>query len=137
MEKQDKFNVTLSIEVMDIQNINEVEKTFQVPFRLYLSWFDDRLQYKDLAKILGMNLLTTNEKISIWSPIILFENTNAKYTTLVDEKTDVQIKKTGHFQLSQDIVTGNPFTLHNAKLYKGSENPLIMERYYREKFICK
>ena len=119
---------------MDIQNINEVEKTFQVPFTLYLSWFDDRLQYKDLAKILGMNLLTTNEKISIWSPIILFENTNAKYTTIVDEKTDVQIKKTGDFVLSQMFY---PTALQNAKLYEGSENPLIMERYYREKFICK
>ena len=49
-KRQEKVKVGLSIEVMDIQDITEVDKTFQVPFTLYLSWNDGRLQYKNLHK---------------------------------------------------------------------------------------
>ena len=78
---------------MDIQNINEVEKTFQVPFILSLSWFDSRLRYKNLKEDEVFNLLSKTEKSTIWLPIVIFKNTNEKYTTIVDEKTYIQIKK--------------------------------------------
>ena len=116
---------------MDIQNIIEVDKTFQVPFWLDLSWIDSRLEYTNLNNITGLNMLSENKMSAIWSPLVVFENTNEKFKTIVDEETYVQIKKIGDYTLSQKS------NAENAKLYKGSENEILMLRYYREIFICK
>ena len=131
MEKQNIFQVALSIEVLDIQDIIEVDKTFQVPFTLFLSWNDRRLYYINLNKKTGLNLLSEDEKENIWKPIVIFKNTNAKDTTVVDTKTDIQIEKHGDVTITE---ISNP---ENAKHYKGEENPIIMQRYYREKFTCE
>ena len=90
----------LSIEVKDIQDIEEMSKTFQVPFTLFLSWFDSRIQYKNLKKDEGLNLLSENEKSKIWKPIVLFENTNKKHTSIVDIKTYMKIKQYGDYSLT-------------------------------------
>ena len=116
---------------MDIQNIIEVEKTFQVPFTLFLSWNDRRLKYANLNESAGLNLLSEDEKSNIWSPIVVFKNTNEKDTTVVDKKTDIQIEKYGDGTLTK---RSNP---ENAKHYNGEENLMIMQRYYREKFNCE
>ena len=131
LENQNKFHVNLSIEVMDIQNINEVDKTFQVPYTLFLSWIDSRLQYKNLNQDEGLNLLSSQEKSTIWSPIVVFKNTNEKHKTIVDQSTYVQIKKYGNATLTPKSQE------ENAKLFMGDENNIIMLRYYREIFICE
>ena len=99
-EKQDKFIVKLSIEVKDIQDIEEMSKTFQVPFTLFLSWFDSRLQFKDLKEDEGFNLLSENEKSAIWKPKVLFKNTNEKHKTKVDQETYIKIKQYGDYSLT-------------------------------------
>ena len=58
IENHEKVRVGLSIEVMDIQDITEVDKTFQVPFMLYLPWNDGRLQYNNLNRDKEFNLLS-------------------------------------------------------------------------------
>ena len=153
LETGDKVKVGLSIEVMDIQDIIEVDKTFQVPFTLYLSWNDGRLQYKNLHKDNEFNLLSANEKSNIWKPIVIFKNTNDKHKTKVDEETYIQINKyVNVFNNESNCWTcsartkcgGNcsstPSTItkaENYKIYKGSENQIIIQRYYREMFTCK
>ena len=116
---------------MDIQNIIEVDKTFQVPFWLDLSWIDSRLRYKNLNNITGLNLISEEKKSQVWSPIVVFQNTNEKYKTVVDEETYIQIEKIGDYTLPPTTNT------ENAKFYKGEENKILMSRYYREIFICK
>ena len=90
----------LSIEVKDIQDIEEMSKTFQVPFTLFLSWFDSRLQFKDLKEDEGFNLLSENEKSAIWKPKVLFKNTNEKHKTKVDQETYIKIKQYGDYSLT-------------------------------------
>ena len=128
---ENKLEVSLSIKVMDIQDIIEVDKTYQVPFTLYLSWNDGRLNYVNLKKSAGMNLLSEDEKSYIWKPILTFENTNEKRTTIVDLNTDIYIEKLGDFTLTK---ISDP---ENAKHYHGKDNSIIMQRYYREKFTCE
>ena len=119
---------------MDIQDIKEVDKTFQVPFVLFLSWSDSRLKYKNLVNNVGRNLLTKKEKDEengIWKPTVVFKNTNEKHTTVVDKKAYIQVNKLGKS-------TQAPKTEYeNARIFTGKENQLILRRYYREIFTCK
>ena len=83
-----------------MQNIKEVVKTFQAPFTLWLSWNDSRLMYKDLKDDISKNIISNNEKKTIWKPIVVFENTNNKdetYTNLGElyARTYIQIKNSG------------------------------------------
>ena len=49
---------------------------------------------------------------------------------MLDARTSVNIERRGLFALSK------PFELENIRYYKGAENPLIMRRYYDERFLC-
>ena len=129
-----KLQLEVSVEVQDIQDIIEVDKTFQVPFILFLSWRDSRLEYKNLVDNVGMNLLSKAEKDKekgIWTPTVVFKNTNEKHKSKVDEETYIQIKKSGKSTLSP---TSEYELAYN---YLGKENDLIMRRYYREIFTCE
>ena len=117
--------------MLDIQDIIEEEKTFKVPFTLFLSWNDSRLDYTNLNEETGLNLLSEDEKEKIWKPVVIFTNTNEKHKTKVDSETDIQIQKHGKATFTK---TSNP---ENAKLYNGDGNPIIMQRYYREIFTCE
>ena len=136
---QDKFQVTLSIEVQDIQDIVEVDSTFQVPFILSLSWKDARLTYKNLKSNLEQNLLSETEMDEIggiWIPTALFRNTNEKHTTVVDKKTYTKIKR-----LDGPGIDNNRRSLlsnhENTFLHNGAQHLLIMDKYYREIFRCE
>ena len=74
-----KFKINMSVNVMDIQDINEVKKTFILPFVLYLTWIDGRLEYKTLNKDKAMNKLDSEETGQIWSPKVIFQSTNEKF----------------------------------------------------------
>ena len=133
LKTKEKVKVALSIEVMDIQNIKEVEKTFEIPFMLYLSWFDGRLKYKNLKKDKEFNLLSTNEKEKIWRPIINFKNTNEKLKTLVDKETNINVEK----KVDDTFTPTKISEAENAKIYKGEDNQILIQRYYRQVFTCK
>ena len=130
---RDKFEVALSIELMDIQDITEVDKTFEAPFTLYLSWIDKRLKYKNLKDNTVLNLLSKEEKSKIWSPKVVFQNTNKKDKTEVDRNTYIQIKK----GKEAEYVYTTEWEAEEAKLYEGEENQITIQRYYREVFTCK
>ena len=157
LETREKVKVGLSIEVMDMQDITEVERTFQVPFKLYLSWNDGRLKYKNLHEAKAFNLLSENEKSKIWFPIVIFKNTNEKYTTVrasEETKTDIYIEKyvnswnseskcwtcsarntscSGNCSATPSQITER----ENYKMYEGMDNQIIIQRYFREIFTCK
>ena len=133
LKTKEKVKVALSIEVMDIQNIKEVEKTFEIPFMLYLSWFDGRLKYKNLNKDKEFNLLSPTEKQKIWKPIIIFKNTNEKLKTLVNEETNINVEKNEDDYFTPTAIS-DP---ENAKNYEGMDNQIVIQRYYRQIFTCK
>ena len=64
--------VNISIDIMKILDIDEVEGVFEVSFQLHSTWVDERLIYTNLKNNSNLNSLTENEKQSIWTPDIVF-----------------------------------------------------------------
>ena len=132
-----------------VQDINEVDKTFETPFILFLTWKESRLKYKHLKPNMGRNLLSKKEKEGenrVWSPTVVFKNTNDKTKTVVDDYTYITINGSRSFIISNDkksyrlssSVKKSPFSVHeNVYYFKGAENPLIMRRYYIQVFNCE
>ena len=67
----------------------------------------------------------------IWYPTVVFKNTNEKHKSKVDEETYIKVNKSGKF------LTSPASDYLRERIFKGKENPIIMQRYYREVFTCE
>ena len=97
---------------------------------MILQWFESRLRFKNLNTDMRVNSILPSENSQIWVPELVFLNTEKETRTVLDARTSVNIERRGPFTLSK------PFELENIRYYKGAENPLIMRRYYDERFLC-
>ncbi len=92
---------------------------------------DGRLTMLDLNKESSLNTLTLSSREDIWIPQVIFYNTEIKTETLNDDKAFAIVEREMSYQRR------NNSYLHNAYLYKGSENPITLSRVYTGKFICE
>ena len=72
------------MELIKILEIDEVEQKFTTQFDLHLYWNDFRIQYQNLKKEIDINLLTREEKNSIWMPTLVFRNVLLNYYIIIE-----------------------------------------------------
>ena len=98
---------------------------FRNQYRLYMEWFDSRVTFYNLQENQGLNTLIQEEKDRIWTPSLIFDNTDQKVRTTTDEESLISVKRIGNF-------TRNTIdNVDNVYMYQGSENPLEMNRVYQ------
>ena len=102
--------------------------TIQVQFYLHFSWLDSRLTFFDLRDNPALNSLSPQEKELLWVPVLVFDNTENKVTTLVDDKATITIRKEGKYYLS-GLDEHN-----NHKKYQGAENLINLSRFYNIRY---
>ena len=85
--------VHVSMAVMDIISIKEVDLNYVLKFRLVLEWYDHRLIYHNLKEDLSGNLLTREDIRSLWIPFVVFSNTERNEATTGDDYTELTITR--------------------------------------------
>ena len=75
---QDGAIVTLHVDIESLFDISEVSETFSVKYQLTMIWQDQRVTYLNLKKDSYLNVVSKEEAMSIWIPIIVFKNTHNK-----------------------------------------------------------
>ena len=116
--------VKIKIDLLTILEIGEVEMLFRNQFKIYMEWLDSRVTFFNLHKNQGLNSLVEAEKRNIWTPFLIFDNTDNKVRTITDEESNISVKRQGNFSRSTlDEVD-------NVYIYQGDENPLEMYRVY-------
>ena len=70
---------------------------FRNQIKLYMEWFDSRVIYYNLHQSQGLNTLVQDQKQIIWTPSLIFDNTDQKVRTKTDEESVISIKKEGKF----------------------------------------
>ena len=78
-----------------------------------------------------INGLKPTEIETIWFPNFVFENTNQKLNSLVDDKASLSVLKVG-----EGVLNGNQDT-ENKLIFKGKENPFQYKRFYSLVFECE
>ena len=116
--------VKIKIELLTILEIGEVEMLFRNQFKISMEWFDSRLTFYNLHENQGLNSLVEAEKRNIWTPFLIFDNTDNKIRTITDEESNISVKRQGNFSRS------TLEEVDNAYIYQGHENPLEMYRVY-------
>ena len=99
-------------------------------FILTMKWFESRLKFKNLKNDINLNGFLPNEIGDIWVPEMIFSNTEEKPSTIVDEKTTIFVEKRGEHKLSGSDEN------ENIQYFAGTENPLQLQRFYNQRFLC-
>ena len=125
-----KVPINVSIDILKILDINEVEGTFKVSFELHSSWFDDRLIYANLKRDTDLNTLTEQEKEDLWTPNIVFSNTESQDSVIKDRKVIAKISRIGSAR------AGGPDEAIKTFYFQGANNPITFSRIYDIRFLC-
>ena len=115
---------------MVIQDIQEVAQYLELKFRINLKWKDARITFYNIKTNEKMNSLSLEEKLSIWTPTIIFWNTKEQLRTINDENTFASIKR--HVNGS---IIGKEIN-EDIEVYSGSDNDITISRVYSIKFYC-
>ena len=66
----------------------------------------------------------------IWTPSLIFSNTDENTRTRTDEESIISVKREGNF--TQNTIED----LDNTYMFRGEDNPLDMSRVYETERIC-
>ena len=73
--------VQISITLMKVVEIEEVDHSIHLQFQISLQWKEPRATYQNLKKDTTLNALSTSDKNDIWLPLVVYDNTDQKEIT--------------------------------------------------------
>ena len=105
---------------------------FLLKFDVWLRWIDSRLQYQDLDKDHYLNILSEKEISQIWTPTLVFENSNEGQLLKFDPSTsEIMVKANGR---SKEAPISQ---LAEGKVSNASETDLRWLSFHIKKFKCE
>ena len=122
--------VKIRVELLKILEIGEVAMLYRTQYVLYQEWLDPRIELYNLHENQGLNTLVEDEKQMIWTPTLIFDNTDEKTRTTTDRESIVSVKREGTFTINSIE------NVDNVYIFQGLYNPLDMNRVYETQWIC-
>ena len=121
--------VNVSMTLIEIGRIKEIDMRFSALLKIDLDWVDTRLTWMNLYKSKRLNILSGHESSMIWTPKIVFYNTEKGKTTKPDNRSMITIDRISPYELDES-------DLHETTYFAGSENPITYSRIYSLDFKC-
>ena len=129
----EKLRINVKIVIHSILGIDEIKQSFYVSYMLVLTWKDTRLTYYNLKKNPNLNVLSEEEKFSLWTPDIILDNTKEKQKIVKDTKSLMQVvANSNHTYIASTLEE-----IENIYIFSGGENDLRLTRDLDVDFICK
>ena len=120
-----------SADIMVVQDIQEVAQYLKLKFKISLQWFDARVSFYNIKTDETLNSLSLAEQLSLWTPTIVFWNTEQQLKTVNDQNTFASVRRSGEGSLIEREVN------EDIEVYRGSENEITISRVYSIKFYCE
>ena len=133
---QDTFSiipvtVQISVVVLNVLKLQEVEHEFYLKFTIRMSWFDHRLKFHNLKVRQSSNALTVDEINSLWTPSIVFSNTHNNEVTAGTEDAQLTVAREGNYTKS------GTDSVEEEYIFLGNENKITFEMTYSKIFGCE
>ena len=121
-EKEEHLaKIFLSVEVITIIDLSEVDAIMTLQYRLSFKWMDSRVKYRNLKSYEYLNTLGSTDAAKIWHPKVVFYNTrDMEKTKVFNSAIYFMVHKILHFisfiysmmkiQPSPSIGMGQPAT---------------------------
>ena len=78
-------NVSISITLMKIVEIEEIDHSIHLQFQISLQWRENRVTFQNLKYETSLNALTSNDINQLWLPLVIYDNTDQKESTRLGE----------------------------------------------------
>ena len=128
-------DVSISITLMKVVEIEEVDHSIHLQFQISMMWRENRVQYHNLKEKTSLNALTRYDIEQLWLPLIIYDNTDQKQETRLgapwEWMTQVLVSKEGNFTRTDYL------EVDEAEVFQGSENNLTMTQTYTLEFQCE
>jgi len=124
------LDVYLNVTVLAFPEISTLELSFLADFVLLMRWVDPRLQFLNLVDAFELNSLSLRLQTGLWVPKLNFPNARQAEGTVVDSGSATRVLKQGV------PLPDNTELAVEARVYKGVDSPLIMQREYLISFTC-
>ena len=99
--------VNVSLRLLKVVSIAEVENSIDLQFEIMLEWTDDRITYNNLKKKTYLNALTDEDISQVWLPLVVYANTNQRETSRLGNSwewsTSVSVTRQGGFNRQVSI----------------------------------
>ena len=124
----------VSIKVYDIIDINELDMSYTVYFKVTMKWFDSRIIFRNLKASHYENNLEDTELDKIWTPNLYIVGSKNIYMKAQQGDKDiyvvVRINRNGLPKQNELSEIDEEF------LYPGNENSINMINYFHTKLGC-
>ena len=124
--------VNITMVLKNILDIAEVQHIIELEFGIMLEWYENRALFHNLKHEITLNALTEDEMYELWTPYVIYENTDkseaVKLRTDVD--TTITVTREGKFTRSGMDVADE------IEIFRGSENKLTMNQTDSKRFHC-
>ena len=132
----DEFNKThvgISISLLKIVSMEEVQHKIDLQFEITLKWKENRAVYHNLKVKQSLNALTDADIATLWLPYVIYANTDMKEAVQLEDglKTNLVVTREGKF-----IRNGN-IEIDETEVFKGKDNTLAMFQTYTKSFQCQ
>jgi hypothetical protein len=126
-------NVNVSIVLLKIVSMAEVEHSIDFKFEIILSWRENRAAYNNLKQNTALNALTMEDISVLWLPYVVYDNTDMNDAVQLEDglKTTVVISREGSFTRSSSS------SVDEIEHFRGEENALTMQQTYTKRFQCQ
>ena len=93
--------VNVSLKLLKVVDIAEVENSIDLQFQITLEWTDHRITYNNLKHKTYLNALTDHDATQVWLPLVVYANTNQRETSRLGNSwewsTSVSVTRQGGF----------------------------------------
>ena len=129
--------VSISITLMKVVEIEEVDHSIHLQFQISLSWKENRVRYQNLKKKTSLNALTENDIRAIWLPLMVYDNTDQKEVTRLGMEWEWATLVSVTRNLNNTFSRSGLDQVDEAEIFEGAEHNLTMEQMYTWEFQCK
>ena len=124
--------VKVSILLMKIIKMEEVEHKIDLQFQITLQWNENRATFLNLKTETSLNALKENDIQQLWLPDVVYDNTDQKESTkLGDWKTSITITRKGN------LTRAGSEEVDETEIFQGADNELTMQQTYTHNFQCE
>ena len=129
-------SVGVSIVLMEVVSIDEVDHSIQLQFEVILNWMENRATYLNLKEKAALNKITDEDIKNLWLPLLIYTNTDQKKTTRLGEYGNGEWRTTVTITREADFTAANEDELDETNIFAGAENGLTMRQTYTHRFQC-
>ena len=129
-------SVGVSIVLMEVVSIDEVDHSIQLQFEVILNWRENRATYLNLKEKTALNKLVEEDVKRIWLPLIIYTNTDQKKTTRLGEYGNGEWSTTVTITREANFTRAGLDELDETEIFQGAENGLTMRQTYTHRFQC-